>query len=574
MANVSGFINNGTIVNGIAGNTFTATNSVSGAVLSVDNGGNIGTIGTVYAASLTATASVSALSGFKTGSSTYGPTSATIYGAVTTSGSVSALSTLNWSGGQLSNSGNRLSIIPNATTAVSGGYIANAANNSAIILWDNLGNLNALSFNTGSSTYGPTSATVNGNVGIGTSSPSYPIDISSVTYYPQLRISSSGSEAGLMLNSTSSGGRQYGLISGGSGGSFAGGSFGLYDNTATAVRFYVDSSGITHFNNNVYSSGLFVSTGTGSYSGLTYANNGDVVAQRNSTQGFLWLGGSSNSLSLDFNSTNANALAILRTGVGPADVYLGNLNIQGKLNWAAGTGSSGVDFMQWVGANGITNVTMSLNSGSGVSGVYPTAWGNYAGSWITAVDLSGNVGIAGTMHAGNALITSLNAGSSGFPAGSTSYAGLAWNGSNGYAEATIFTSNSSVGRTASFWYWNGSSYSQSSYIQTNGTYTSTSDKTLKENIQPLAMGLKEVMLLKPSSFTWKNNGKADHGFIAQDVQEVIPAAVEPMYAKDGEPDTNGILGLSYSHIIPVLVNAIQELKAELDILKAAKNATA
>jgi hypothetical protein len=294
---------------------------------------------------------------------------------------------------------------------------------------------------------------------------------------------------------------------------YAGPSGSLYGPTSAYVNGYIDANGsVIIGGQGTANTGVLYVTALSSLSnpGAIY---GDITAQRSASTGVLWLGGASSSVVLDYNITNS-----------------GNLTS-----------------------------TRPLQIGSSIYG--PTS-----------------ATVNGTVSATNVNTTtftaSLNAGTNGFPAGNNSYAGLAWNGSSAQAEATIFTSFSSPGRTASFWYYNGSSYVQSSYIQTNGTYVSASDKTLKENIQPLAMGLKEVLALKPSSFTWKDNRKADHGFIAQEVQEVIPAAVEPMYSKDGKPDTNGILGMSYTHIIPVLVNAIQELKAELDLLKAAKNATA
>ena len=66
---------------------------------------------------------------------------------------------------------------------------------------------------------------------------------STQTYAPHLQVYSTGSEAGLALNCASSSGRLYELVSGGVGGTFAGGVFGLYDATATAARFVVSSTG-------------------------------------------------------------------------------------------------------------------------------------------------------------------------------------------------------------------------------------------------------------------------------------------------------------------------------------------
>ena len=95
----------------------------------------------------------------------------------------------------------------------------------------------------------------------------------------------------------------------------------------------------------------------------------------------------------------------------------------------------------------------------------------------------------------------------------------------------------------------------------SGTLTNTnpSDKRLKDNITPITYGLNEVLQLNPVSFDWKNdnNKNKQFGFIAQEVQEVMPEAVI-----EGE-----YLGLEKDAIYTALVNAIKELKKEIDELK-------
>jgi hypothetical protein len=51
------------------------------------------------------------------------------------------------------------------------------------------------------------------------------------------------------------------------------------------------------------------------------------------------------------------------------------------------------------------------------------------------------------------------------------------------------------------------------------------------------------------------------GVIAHELQEVLP------YAVQGEKDGKDMQGVDYSKIVPILVKAIQELKAEIDELK-------
>jgi hypothetical protein len=99
-----------------------------------------------------------------------------------------------------------------------------------------------------------------------------------------------------------------------------------------------------------------------------------------------------------------------------------------------------------------------------------------------------------------------------------------------------------------------------------GTLTSTnpSDERLKDNIEGIAWGLEEILKLRPVSYTWKNdtiNQGTQFGFIAQEVQEVMPEAVKEF----GEEEQ--YLGLEKEAIYVTLVKAIQELKAEIDSLK-------
>jgi hypothetical protein len=97
-----------------------------------------------------------------------------------------------------------------------------------------------------------------------------------------------------------------------------------------------------------------------------------------------------------------------------------------------------------------------------------------------------------------------------------------------------------------------------------GTLTNTnpSDRRLKTNIIPLTYGLSDILKLNPVSYNWKDgtNGK-QFGFIAQEVQEIMPDAV-----KQGE-----YLGLEKDAIYSALVNSVKELNKEIELLKSQIN---
>jgi hypothetical protein len=89
-----------------------------------------------------------------------------------------------------------------------------------------------------------------------------------------------------------------------------------------------------------------------------------------------------------------------------------------------------------------------------------------------------------------------------------------------------------------------------------------SDRRIKENIINLeGSGLDTILKLNPVRFDYIDGIKNNIGWIAQDVQEVIPEAVDTI------SKTNDQLTLKSDYIVPYLVKAIQELKAENDTLK-------
>jgi hypothetical protein len=100
------------------------------------------------------------------------------------------------------------------------------------------------------------------------------------------------------------------------------------------------------------------------------------------------------------------------------------------------------------------------------------------------------------------------------------------------------------------------------------TYGTTSDYRLKESVQPMTGALAKVALLKPVTYIWKDCKEAAEGFIAHELQEVIPTAVSGQ--KDGvdEQGNPKYQNVDASYVVATLTAAIQELKAELDTVKA------
>jgi len=92
--------------------------------------------------------------------------------------------------------------------------------------------------------------------------------------------------------------------------------------------------------------------------------------------------------------------------------------------------------------------------------------------------------------------------------------------------------------------------------------TIASDASLKENIQPV-LGLQSVMALDGVSFDWKRDGKKSAGVIAQQVQKIMPEAVTEVKAMNGSKH----LSVNYNALTSVLIEAIKDLKTEIEDLK-------
>lgn len=111
---------------------------------------------------------------------------------------------------------------------------------------------------------------------------------------------------------------------------------------------------------------------------------------------------------------------------------------------------------------------------------------------------------------------------------------------------------------------------------TSTSYGTTSDYRLKEDLQPIAYASSRLAALKPVNFAWKVDGTRTDGFIAHEVQAVVPQAVvgeKDAVDDDGNPVYQGI---DHSKLVPLLTAALQEalgriaaLEAEVAALKGA-----
>jgi hypothetical protein len=93
-------------------------------------------------------------------------------------------------------------------------------------------------------------------------------------------------------------------------------------------------------------------------------------------------------------------------------------------------------------------------------------------------------------------------------------------------------------------------------IWATGDITMESDARVKENIKPITSALETISALNGVQYNKKFMRRPQLGLIAQDVQKVLPDIV----AVEGE----GLLGVNYQQVIPVLIEAVKELAAKIE----------
>ena len=101
----------------------------------------------------------------------------------------------------------------------------------------------------------------------------------------------------------------------------------------------------------------------------------------------------------------------------------------------------------------------------------------------------------------------------------------------------------------------------SPHVLVSGDLNSTSDERLKKNIKPIDNALGDICQLEGVTFDWKDTGTQGQGFIAQQVEPIIPDVVNT------DEDT-GMKSINYVGLIGHLVEAIKEQQTQIDDLKA------
>jgi hypothetical protein len=268
----------------------------------------------------------------------------------------------------------------------------------------------------------------------------------------------------------------------------------------------------------------------------------------------------------------------------------GNLVVTGSISTNTGFGLKYGSFVSTTGHlnlfSGIVGSTYTLNLRNGTNGnetalnfdgsanrnyTFPNTDGTLAlTSNLTSLATTGSNTFSGTI--------SINSGTTGFLTlgASNSYGSV----SSGGGGATIYLNGATRGGTTyaasntlvvatdgEFYITNGAANSTKFVVASNGnatlsgTFTENSSIRYKENVETIKYGLDKVLQMRGVTYDKKDNGVKEMGVIAEEIYDVLPEVV--LKNEEGEIDS-----VSYGRITAVLIEAIKDLKKEIEDLKA------
>lgn len=224
---------------------------------------------------------------------------------------------------------------------------------------------------------------------------------------------------------------------------------------------------------------------------------------------------------MDSNFTNINTEVTTHKGSGDAAHAEATLTVSGFMSSADKTKLNGI-------ATSANNYTLPVATAAVLGGVK-------SGSGVT-------IAADGTISAnpGTAFSDDTTTDAIRYPTFSAASSGTA---------STIYTASTKL------------SYNPSSGQLNSVFFNATSDARLKTDIEQITNALETITKLNGKTYKFIESSHVSSGVIAQELQKVIPNAVSDR--------GDGYLSVNYNSLLPYLIEAIKELRAEIAILKQA-----
>ena len=329
----------------------------------------------------------------------------------------------------------------------------------------------------------------------------------------------------------------------------------------------------------------------------------EVEALRISSSGNVGIGTSSPSRTLDVNGSGIvrGFLTTYGTGVNNA-LFLNNTAYE----WAAYTNSSNnFEITDWNLSQ--TRLTIDTSGNVGI-GVTPSAWGNgwkamefgfgsfggyptsqlyitsnaynsgtgwiynttsqaaqylqYQGSHVWSSAASGTAGTAATLTSKMILDASGNllVGTTSQFASTPAKFSILYNGNNEWG--SVYKTTASAGTPLVFLNSGNTAVGNISVNSSTTAYNTSSDQRLKDNIADADDAGSKIDSIQVRKYDWKADGShQDYGMIAQELQAVAPEAVS------GDADSEEMMGVDYSKLVPMMLKEIQSLRNRVATLE-------
>lgn len=189
---------------------------------------------------------------------------------------------------------------------------------------------------------------------------------------------------------------------------------------------------------------------------------------------------------------------------------------------------------------------------------------------ISGLTLTGTVTTTGSLTLGGNLTLTTAKLTATAPGTAYYLNGSGWSSTNPIVTAITGNSGSVTPTANTLSFVTGTGLTAYTFTGSGTTMTlqSVSDKRLKEDIQPETLGLSFIKQLKPVSFKRINQEITHHGFLADDLQEIITDTTDSL----NQTYEDGTKSLDYLALIGPLTKAVQELTQKVEELESKLNA--
>jgi hypothetical protein len=399
-----------------------------------------------------------------------------------------------------------------------------------------------------------------GNVGIGTSSPAYKLDIRA-TSTPTIRV---------LETTNGPDGRFLASASDVQIGTYGGSPLSFYTNSTEKMR--IDTSGSVGIGTSSPSAPLNVYNASNPYAKFADAANYLNVGVVTSNYGVI-----NSSLPISFQVSDVERMRIDSAG----NVGIGTASPQQQIHVYRNTtdGTSAAIKAQNAGASA-SYALFDATAGSVETVLYSDAAGNALGvAGASLRTVTNHPLIFGTNNTERARIDT----SGNLLVGTTT--NLIWNTTN--LTGCVIGGNSSSGGFSSIqvsrasdlclllnrltsdgqiqaFARQGTQVGEITVTTSSTSYNTSSDYRLKENIADADDAGSKIDAIKVRQYDWKVDGShQDYGMVAQELMTVAPEAVS------GDPESDEMMGVDYSKLVPMMLKEIQSLRARVAQLEGA-----